>query len=96
MVLQEVLQGARGERDFLRLQEYLETQIFRQPLDPIDSYTAAARIYADCRSRGITVRSAIDCLIAQIALEHDLVLLHDDRDFEQIRKVIPKLNTDYP
>jgi len=35
------------------------------------------------------VRSAADCLIAQIALENDLALLHNDRDFEAIRKVRP-------
>jgi predicted nucleic acid-binding protein len=33
----------------------------------------------------------VDCLIAQIAIEHDLVLLQDDDDYERIRKVVPAL-----
>jgi predicted nucleic acid-binding protein len=50
---------------------------------------AAARIFFDCRRRGLTVRSAVDCLIAQLVLEVDGVLLHDDDDFERIRTVRP-------
>jgi len=52
---------------------------------------SAARIYFDCRRVGLAVRSAIDCLIAQVAIEHDVPLLHDDRNFEQIAQVLPKL-----
>jgi predicted nucleic acid-binding protein len=37
--------------------------------------------------RGITLRSTIDCLIAQQALEDDAMLLHDDDDFERMREV---------
>ncbi|WP_410503742.1 hypothetical protein [Leptolyngbya sp. 7M] len=33
------------------------------------------------------VRSPIDCCIAQAALEHDLLLIHNDRDFETIAQV---------
>jgi len=45
----------------------------------------------DCRRAGITIRSSIDCLIARVAIEHGLMLLHDDRDFERISKVVPDL-----
>jgi len=37
----------------------------------------------------ITVRSTIDCLIAQVCVEHDATLLHNDRDFERIASVVP-------
>ena len=57
--------------------------------DPVASRVDAARIYFDCRRKGLTVRSAADCLIAQIALERDFSLLHDDCDFEAIGKVRP-------
>ena len=49
----------------------------------------AARIYYDCRRRGLTIRSTIDCYIAQLALDHDLAVLHDDRHYEAIRRVRP-------
>jgi predicted nucleic acid-binding protein len=51
------------------------------------SWQAAARIYYDLRRRGLTVRSPIDCCIAQAALENDLLLIHNDRDFETIAQV---------
>jgi predicted nucleic acid-binding protein len=90
VIYQEVLQGARDETWFRRLQDYLSTQTLYQPLDPLESYEGAARIYFACRRKGITVRSTIDCLIARIALEHDLVLLHNDRDYEAIARVMPQ------
>ncbi|RLA59144.1 MAG: hypothetical protein DRR04_09255, partial [Gammaproteobacteria bacterium] len=51
----------------------------------------AARIYYDCRRTGITVRSSVDCLIAQCALENELVLLHQDRDYINMQSHIPEL-----
>ncbi len=51
-------------------------------------YARAASIYFTCRRKGITVRSTIDCLIAQIALEHDLFLIHNDSDFDAMAPVI--------
>jgi predicted nucleic acid-binding protein len=56
--------------------------------DPVESFARAARIYFDCKKKGITIRSTIDCLIAQTALEHDLFLLHNDTDFDAMASVI--------
>jgi predicted nucleic acid-binding protein len=88
-IFQEVLQGAKSEKEYNLLRRYLETQRFFHPKDPVDSFAEAARIFFQCRKRGVTIRSTIDCLIAQIALEHDLLLLHSDHDFHLIAKVIP-------
>lgn len=87
LVLQEILQGAKDQKEFKLLKEYLGTQEFCHPLDPISTGEAAARIYFDCRRMGLTLRSTVDCLIAQIAIDNDLRLLHDDRDFDKIVKV---------
>lgn len=43
----------------------------------------------ECRKQGITIRSTIDCLIAQTAIEHDLLLLHRDNDFSAMSKIVP-------
>jgi len=43
------------------------------------------------RAAGVTVRSTVDCLIARLAVEHDLVLLHDDRDYDRIATVEARL-----
>lgn len=89
---QEILQGAKSETEFEDLQKYLSTQRFYYPKHPVNSYAEAARIYFLCRQKGMTVRSTIDCLIAQIAMESDLILLHSDGDFELIAKVVPLKN----
>ncbi len=88
-ILMEVLQGARDERAFTKLSRYFGGQRTYRFADPTHSHIEAARLYLRCRRRGITIRSAIDCLIAQCALEHDLTLLHVDRDFEHIQQVLP-------
>lgn len=93
IIYQEVLQGAATESDFERLAEYLGTQRFYDPRDPVESYREAARLYLRCRGAGVTVRSTVDCLIARIAIEHELVLLHSDRDYENMSRVIPELET---
>lgn len=86
---QEVLQGARDEKEWRLLPEYLDTQKILMPRDYWSTHRAAARIYYDCRRKGLTIRSSIDCFIAQLVLEEDGVLLHDDRDFESICEVRP-------
>jgi predicted nucleic acid-binding protein len=88
-IFQEILQGAASEKEYSLLNSYLRTQRFYFLKEPVDSYAKAARIYMDCRKKGITVRSTIDCLIAQTALEHDLFLLHNDNDFTAMAGIIP-------
>ncbi len=43
---------------------------------------AAANNYRLLRSRGITIRKTIDCLIATFCIAEGHILLHDDRDFD--------------
>jgi predicted nucleic acid-binding protein len=38
----------------------------------------------NCRKNGITVRSTIDILIAQTAIENNLFLFHNDNDYANI------------
>lgn len=90
-IYQEILQGADSEASFEKLRKYLSTQYFYDAADPVDSYLEAARIYYRCRRAGFTVRSTVDCWIAQVAIENDLLLLHDDRDFDFIASVVPEL-----
>ncbi len=90
-IYQEVLQGVSSQREFDQVSEYLGSQTFYHPGDPVESHREAAFIYFRCCQAGVMVRSAIDCLIARIAIEHELILLHDDRDFENMATVIPEL-----
>lgn len=90
-IYQEILQGAHTEQDFITLDTYLKTQRFYHPVNPLKTHQVAAYLYFTCRRNGITVRSSIDCLIAQLAIEHHLILLHNDKDFQYMAKVIPEL-----
>ena len=45
----------------------------------------------DCRKEGVTVRLTVDCLVAQYAIESELVLLHHDMDFRRMARVVPRL-----
>ena len=87
-IYQEILQGAKSLKEFNLLKKYLESQHFFYPKHPVDSHAEAARIYFKCRKKGLTIRSTIDCLIAQMAIEHNLALLHNDKDFNAIAKVV--------
>ena len=81
----ELLQGSLDEKEWNLLSTYLDTQDYLEPTS--HCWQAAARIYYDLRRKGLTVRSPIDCCIAQAALDHNLLLIHNDRDFETIAKV---------
>ncbi len=81
----ELLQGAREEREWTLLVSYLDHQEYLEAR--ADTWRNAARIYFELRRRGRTVRSPIDCCIAQLALDHGALLIHRDRDFETIADV---------
>jgi predicted nucleic acid-binding protein len=83
----ELLQGARDEQEWQRLDEYLSTQYYLEAHD--DTWKEAARIYFELRRMGMTLSSPIDCCIAQIAMESDALLLHQDQDFEKIASIRP-------
>jgi len=95
IILQEVLQGADSDERFEKWRKYFTGLCCYAPTDPVASCIEAARMYQTCRRAGKTPRSSNDCLIARIAVEHSLVLLHDDRDFETIAAVTAELRL-YP
>ncbi len=83
LILTEILQGIRADRDFESVRDYLlELPILRPK--STQTYLNAAQVYRDCRKQGKTARKTIDCIIAVICLENDLALLHKDSDFDTI------------
>lgn len=81
----ELLQGARDEKEWLKLSDYLADQDYLEMEE--EGWGRAARLYYDLRRQGLTVRSVIDCCIAGVALRHGVTLLHSDRDFLAIAKL---------
>lgn len=86
----ELLQGAKDDYEWKKLEEYLDTQIYLEATDR--TWIEAARIYYDLRRKGITINSPIDCCIAQLAIENGVPLLHKDQDFEKIAKIRPLIS----
>lgn len=87
VIYQEILQGAASPQRFAKLREYFSSLPFLLPVHPIETYASAAQLYVACRNEGFTPRSPHDCLVARIAAEHAVPLLHDDRDFEAVARV---------
>lgn len=86
--LTEILLGLRNERDAARIASLLGSFELAPAFDRAD-YQEAGRIFRTCRRSGITLRSTIDCLIAQSCLRHGYELLSKDRDFREIAKCFP-------
>lgn len=87
IILTEVLQGIKDNKEFEEVKNLL-TDIPIYETRGIYTYLHAAQIYRKCRKEGYTVRKTIDCVISAIALENDLALLHNDRDFDLIAKYL--------
>jgi predicted nucleic acid-binding protein len=87
VILTEVLQGFRADRDFQRGRDLL----IGLPLLTLDGegHVAAARLYRRLRRRGVTVRGTIDCIIAQTCIATSAELLSTDRDFAAIARHTP-------
>ena len=90
-IYMEILQGAKDQNGFDKLKRYFSGQYFYRFSEPQESHAKAAQLYLSCRQQGITVRSSIDCLIAQTAIEYDLVLLHHDNDYKNMHSVVSDL-----
>ena len=86
-VVQELLQGVRDEGEWRVLSRFVASQEVLLPDG--ETHRRAAKIYYDCRRAGLTVRSSVDCLVAQLALDRGGFLLADDRDYAAIAVVRP-------
>lgn len=87
LILQEILQGIHLKKQRQQIFSDFEEFILIQP--SLETHANAAEIFVSCREKGLTIRKSVDCVIASIALEFDLEVLHRDRDFMHISKVFP-------
>ena len=85
LILAEVLQGFRTDRDMRRARAALDALIF-EPMVGRDIALASASNYRALRAKGVTVRKTIDMLIATFCMENKHALLHSDRDFDLIEE----------
>jgi predicted nucleic acid-binding protein len=55
----------------------------------IECHVRAAHLFRSLRRKGITLRGAVDCVIAQVCLDLDAELLSPDTDFKRIASHAP-------
>ena len=80
LILAEVLQGFRSDRDYRDAKSLLASLDYRSMIGREIALMSAAN-YRRLRKKGITVRKSIDCLIATFCITERLPLLHADDDF---------------
>jgi len=84
IIVTEVLQGFRTDTGFQRARRLLVSLPIIQPT--VACHVRAASLFRTLRRKGVTVRGAVDCVIAQACLDVDAELLSPDGDFEQIAR----------
>lgn len=86
LVLYEVLRGFRSERDYLQAEKLMLSMSVESTGGQVLAQRAAMH-YRSLRAVGITVRSAIDVLIASFCIERGYTLLHGDGDFHAFEEL---------
>lgn len=84
LILCEILQGLRSERDATLVERELRRFTLVSLVTPQLAVQAAYN-YRSLRSKGVTIRKTIDLLIATFCIENNHALLHADRDFDPIQ-----------
>jgi hypothetical protein len=93
-VIQEVLQGFDDERAFrIARTALLALPCVELPVT-LPLIEQAVDIYRRARRAGVTVRSGVDCVIAACASRHNLTVVHRDRDFAHIARVLALQHVD--
>ncbi|NIL99983.1 MAG: PIN domain-containing protein [Acidobacteria bacterium] len=87
IIVTEVLRGFRTESGFRRARRVLVALPSIQP--DVECHVRAAHLFRSLRKRGITLRGAVDAVIAQTCLDVDAELLSPDADFRHIATHTP-------
>ena len=81
LMLIEVLQGFRADKDFRQARKLLLSLNVVNMLDTTIALKSTAN-FRTLRKKGITVRKTINAIIATYCIENKLPLLHSDKDFQ--------------
>jgi predicted nucleic acid-binding protein len=85
LVMVELLQGFREDRDFYKARKLLDMLEYRN-FGGRDIALKVAANFRSLRKRGITIRKTIDVIIATFCIENQFPLLHHDVDFDRMEK----------
>ena len=85
IVLVEVLQGFRKDKDFVNAKKALSL-LPCPTLCGIEIAIKSAVNFRTLRKKGVTIRKTVDMIIGTFCIENNHPLLHDDKDFEPLVK----------
>ncbi len=88
LILCEVLQGFKNDKDYRAARELLLSFTYQNIVGQ-QIALQSADYFRYLRQQGVTVRKTIDVLIASFCIVHEHELLHSDRDFDMIEKHLP-------
>lgn len=86
VIIMEILRGAKSQKEYDKL---------NQDLTALRCFDFSPKVWQRASGLGYTLRHKginvplTDTLIAAVAQEHNLLLLHDDRHYEMIAAVTP-------
>lgn len=87
IIITEVLQGFRTDTGFRSARDLLVSLPVIHPA--VACHVRAAGLFRSLRRKGVTVRGAVDCVLAQTCLDIEATLLSPDADFERIAEHTP-------
>ena len=88
IILTEILQGFDRDKEF---------RLAKEALNPLDCVhlggkslaIKAAANFRFLQSKGVTIRKTVDMFIGSWCIEHDVELLHNDKDFDRVATQLP-------
>jgi predicted nucleic acid-binding protein len=84
VIIMELLHGASAQKEYDKLHKDLHALRLFESSDNV--WQRAFKLSFTLRQKGVNI-PLTDTLIASVALEHGLLLLHDDRHYEMIASV---------
>ncbi|NLK45866.1 MAG: PIN domain nuclease [Treponema sp.] len=87
LIITEFLQGFRDDRHYFEAKRMMESLEYYDFVGK-DIAIKASENFRILRKKGITIRKTIDVLIATFCIEHEFALLHNDRDFDPMEKIL--------
>jgi hypothetical protein len=93
LILSEVLQGIRSDRQFAETVEALGRFVLFETGSSALAI-ASARNYRTLRGLGVTIRNTVDTIVATFCIEEGHQLLHRDADFDYFKEHLGLLVVD--
>lgn len=85
IILTEVLQGFRHDKDYKNAKELMSILPCME-MGGCEVAVQSADNYRELRKKGVSLRKTIDVIIGTFCIKENIPLLHDDKDFEPLVK----------